>query len=77
MRRFAVNLDPGEGDLSPATEGELRQTFAGLPVDYQAGVATAANEVEEGRRELWQAFWALALAVLMAEQFLAWRFGRA
>ncbi len=77
VRRFAVNLDAGESDLTPAPEDALRTVFSGLPVEYVAGVASADDEADEGRRELWPAFLALAMAVLMLEQFLAWRFGRA
>lgn len=76
-RRVAVVLDANESDLRPALEDELRPMFGALPVEYVAGVPQRDDDADEGRRELWPGVLILALCVLMGEQFLAWRFGRA
>jgi len=76
-RRYAVNVDAAESDLSPAAEDELRAALAGVDVEYIAKVPDAADSSDEGRREIWPGMLVLALIVLMVEQFLAWRFGRA
>ncbi len=76
-RHFAVNLDTTESDLSPAGPEELHRALAGVPVEYVRGVSDAADSTDQGRQEMWPLFLALAMGVLMLEQFLAWRFGRA
>ena len=76
VRRFAVNVNPDESDLVPASEPELRATLSGVDVQYIAGVPEAQNATDEGRREIWPGVLIMALAVLMVEQALAWRFGR-
>jgi len=75
-RRVAVTLDPRESDLAPALEEDLRRAFGPVPVEYVAGVPARTDEGDEGRREIWPGLLVMALAVLMLEQFLAWRFGR-
>lgn len=75
-RRFAVNVDSAESDLTPAAPDELRASLAGVEIAYIEGVPEAEDDNDEGRREIWPAMLIFALAVLMLEQFLAWRFGR-
>ena len=75
-RRFAINVDSGESDLTPAAEDELRASLSGVEIAYIAGVPEAEDANDEGRREIWPAMLIFALVILMIEQFLAWRFGR-
>ncbi len=76
IRRFAVNVDARESDLTPATEQDLRQSLDGLQVEYIDGVAMASDETDSGRKELWPMLLVAAMGLLMVEQMLAWRFGR-
>ncbi|GJM23652.1 MAG: membrane protein [Phycisphaerae bacterium] len=75
-RRFAVNVDARESDLSPATEDDLRRSLDGLIVEYIEGVAIETDETEGGRKELWPMLLVAAMSLLMIEQVMAWRFGR-
>jgi hypothetical protein len=75
-RMVAVNPDPTESDLSPATEPDLRQALHEIPFEYVAGLDALDRAGEESRTELWQAVLLAALAVLMCEQLLGWWFGR-
>ncbi len=76
IRRFAVNVDEQESDLSPATEEDLRRSLDGLKVEYIQGIAMASDEADGGRKELWPMLLIAAMGLLMIEQVMAWRFGR-
>ncbi|HTR97030.1 MAG TPA: BatA and WFA domain-containing protein [Candidatus Acidoferrales bacterium] len=70
---FAVNPDPRESDLSPATENELLAAFpAGRALVLHPG-DDLARRVREARfgRELWPLFTLLALLLLVAETLVA------
>lgn len=76
---FAVNLDTAESDLTPLTHDELRgSVFSGVPFVYQTNwsgpehrAAGRASHPGALHMELLYA----ALALLLAETFLAWRLG--
>ncbi|MFH1687579.1 MAG: BatA domain-containing protein [bacterium] len=71
--RFALNLPPGEGDLS-AADGEQWAAALGL-TDYHvlasdADVTEAISELRVGR-ELWQLFLWIAFGLLVVEMLLS------
>ncbi len=76
IQSVAVNVDPRESDLTPATEADLRQSLHEIPLTYIDGLGSLEQVGEEARRELWRTVLAAALIVLMGEQFLAFLFGR-
>lgn len=75
-RVFAVNLDPAESDLTPATETDLRRSLREMPFTYVSGLESLDLAGEEARRELWKTVLWTAFAVLMFEQTLGWWFSR-
>jgi hypothetical protein len=76
VRRFAVNVDSRESDLSPANEQDLRRSLDGLKVEYIEGIAMEMEGTDGGRKELWPMLLVAAMGLLMIEQVMAWRFGR-
>jgi hypothetical protein len=72
----AVNLDPREGDLTAATQEDLRRALPDVPFEYVTSVEQIEDLDETGRQELWPAFLIAALAVLIGEQGLAFWFGK-
>lgn len=72
-RRFAVNVDPMEGDLRRVARADLRREFGDAPIEFLdegGGVA-----VRGGRTEVaWYLAWIVAF-VLGVEQWCAGRFG--
>jgi hypothetical protein len=79
MTRFAVNVDPAEGDLRQieGAEAALATFFPGAAVEL-AGAAREREEgkEEEGRGEFWRALAAACLGFLLAESALAAFVGR-
>lgn len=75
MQYATVNPDPSESDLAPATEAELRDGAEKLSVDVIKDPAELAAVADEGRTEFWWPLMLIVVAMLMAEQGLAWRFG--
>jgi len=75
-RLIAINLDPREGDLTIADEEELRSALSGLSFDYLTSAAALDELDQGGRRELWPFFLVAAVTALVAEQALAFWFGR-
>jgi hypothetical protein len=71
--RFALNMDPAEGNLAAVDPGQLT-AVTGIP-DLQviAGDATMASVIDQLRhgRELWQLFLWLALGLLVVEMLVA------
>ncbi len=73
--QVAVNVDPGEGDITPAARARIEQAFAGAafalvgPDDEGAILGRA----EGGRTELWRTCLYALFAALLLEQLLAWR----
>jgi hypothetical protein len=76
VRLVAVNPDARESDLTRAGEDALRQAAGELPIDYIRGVEQLTDTAGEARTELWRVFLFAAVLVLMAEQMLAWLWGR-
>jgi hypothetical protein len=75
-RVVTVNLDPGESDLSPAKETDLRRAHPNLRFDYMDGIDQLGGMGGETRTEFWRALLFVAAAVLMTEQVLAFYWGR-
>ena len=75
--RFAVNVDPKESDLRAVAEQTIRDAFGGHPFEVIGAQASLEETVLRSRygRELWKACLILALALLMAEMWVA-RTGR-
>jgi hypothetical protein len=76
VRMVAVNPDPAESDLTPATEPDLRQALHEMPFEYFDGIDALDEAGDESRKELWPVVLLAVLVLLMGEQFLGWRFGR-
>ncbi len=76
---FAVNLDTAESDLTPLGHDELRgNVFSGVPFVYQTDWAgpehrAAGRASHPGALHLELLY--AALALLLAETFIAWRLG--
>lgn len=76
VRLIAVNTDPRESDLTMADETELRKAMGNLKFEYIRGLEELATGSDEKRTEIWPLCLALAVVLLMSEQFLAWKWGR-
>ncbi len=72
----AVNVDPQESDLTPATENDLRRAFPRVPFEYFNGIDQLSGSGGEGRTEFWRVFLVAAALFLMTEQSLAWYWGK-
>lgn len=71
--RFAVRIDAGEGDPTPASADRLARAFSGARlrvVEPQTSAAAAVRE-SRGGRELWRLALGLALASLIGEAVVA------
>ena len=76
VRYAAVNVDPVESDLRKATESELTASpDPKLKIQYFDDVAKLVRDDDTGRTEFWWPLLVAAIGVLMAEHFLACRFG--
>ncbi|MDO8631096.1 MAG: hypothetical protein Q7R41_11450, partial [Phycisphaerales bacterium] len=76
IRLAAVNVDPTESDLTMAADEVLGRTMGGMPFEYVRGLDQLAGAAGEARTELWTPLLLAAMAALMAEQSLAWWWGR-
>jgi hypothetical protein len=76
IRLAAVNVDPTESDLTMAADEVLGRTMGGVPFEYVRGLDQLAGAAGEARTELWTPLLLAAMAALMAEQSLAWWWGR-
>ncbi|HUU97397.1 MAG TPA: BatA domain-containing protein [Phycisphaerae bacterium] len=75
-RPLCVNLDPTESDLARARRDELNAALGGVPHEFvQAGESFPGGD-QQARRELWPGLLLVLGVVLLAEQGLAWWFGR-
>ncbi|MGE0481987.1 MAG: BatA domain-containing protein [Phycisphaerae bacterium] len=75
-RPLCVNLDPAESDLAVASAADLDAALVGVPHEL-VGVADGfLRDDQPARRELWSSVLAALVLVLLAEQALAWWFGR-
>ena len=75
-RPLCVNLDPRESDLRSAPQAELDGALGGVPHTYVEAAAGFGDQSGLTKRELWPTVLGVLLALLMAEQALAWWFGR-
>ena len=73
---FAANIDPAEGDLTPADRGVLQRDLEETGAQFVDGGSYLERGDAGGRVELWRALAIALLVVLCAEQLLAWVFGR-
>jgi hypothetical protein len=71
-----VNVDAAESDLAVATAGELDAALGPISHEYLPAADAFGREQEPSRRELWPTILTIVVIVLMAEQVLAWWFGR-
>lgn len=76
IRLAAVNVDPTESDLTMAADELLGRTMGGVPFEYVRVLDQLAGAAGEAKTELWTPFLLAAMAALMAEQSLAWWWGR-
>ena len=75
-RPLCVNLDPTESDLARARRDELDAALGDVPHEFvQAGESFPGGD-QQARRELWPGLLLVLGVVLLAEQGLAWWFGR-
>ena len=76
-RSVAVNVDARESDLAKMAQAELEAVMPdGLNVTYVRNQALSDTEMSQARQEYWPTALICLIAVLMAEQSLAWWFGR-
>ncbi len=75
-RLFAANLDPAEGDLTPADPATLQRDLEAAGVELVSGSQYFGEATAGGRAELWRLVAVLLLVGLGVEQGLAWMFGR-
>ncbi len=73
---FAVNIDPLEGNLTPAGQAALQQSLDDANVKLVRGEALLVNVGDSGRAEMWRWILIVLLGTLALEQTLAWAFGR-
>ncbi|MCO6438252.1 MAG: BatA domain-containing protein [Phycisphaerae bacterium] len=76
VRMVPVNLDARESDLRMAGEPELRRAMPEPAFEYIVGLEGLDARSGDTRVELWRGLWVLVIVVLMAEQVLAFRWGR-
>jgi len=75
-RPLCVNLERTESDLARARRDELDTALGGVPHEFvQAGESFPGGD-QQARRELWPGLLLVLGVVLLAEQGLAWWFGR-
>jgi len=75
-RLFAANIDPTEGNLTPVNLSALRSDLSEANVQIVEGQGYFGEGDSGGRVELWRTIAIALLLVLVAEQTLAWLFGR-
>ena len=74
-RYAAVNPDPRESNLQPASKAELSKALTELPFEFIADPAILADQSVGARLEMWWPLLLAAIVVLLAEHSLAWWFG--
>jgi hypothetical protein len=77
---FAVNIDTEEADLARMNEAELRALLPGVPFKFQTSAAVdrlLGSEASDAKGiEIWPYLLMAALALLLIESVLAYRFGK-
>ncbi|MEZ6195697.1 MAG: BatA domain-containing protein [Planctomycetota bacterium] len=76
-RLFAVNVDPGESDLTRAADGWLTMHFGSELIEVVRDLDKLGDEAEgASRSSLWRTLLYVLLGVLVLETVLAWRIDR-
>ena len=77
-RHFSVNLNYGESDLSPLSRKDIKTIKSFLPIHFTKNYNTLINRAneEEGVKEWWRYFIYIAMILILAELFIAWRFSK-
>jgi uncharacterized membrane protein len=72
---LAVNVDPGEGDLTRALPEQVKAGLEGVSIEFRTGSEESALlTITDGTRtELWRTFLLALFCVFLLEQVLAWR----
>ena len=71
-RRYAVNVDPAEGDLKTATAEQIAAGLAGVKYQYDQAAAFQSAPGEIAGSNLGEAMLYGLVLLLIAEQLLAW-----
>lgn len=74
-RRACVNLDPRESNLHSANKEQLQAALPDVRFTLVQEIDSLIADSQALRTEMWWPLLLLAVAVLMAEQSLAWWFG--
>lgn len=72
-RLLAVNLDPRESDLTPASPRELEAAAGRIPLTFVSDADRFLTGRNRARNEIWTGLLAAVAALLMLEQLFAWR----
>lgn len=76
---FAVNVDPGEGDLRPVTADDFERALGVTAAPFDVDERFRSLESQPGAargQEYWRGVMWVVLGLLVAETILAWLFGR-
>jgi hypothetical protein len=76
VRLAAVNVDARESDLGSSREDELRRAMPDVPFEYIQGLAQLPSATGESKVEFWKPALLTLGSLLLAEQMLAWWWGR-
>ncbi len=71
-RRFAVNVDPEEGNLKALSGEQLAEGLKGVDYRYQQAAGFGYEVGESKGENIWLWILALLILLLIAEQILAW-----
>lgn len=74
-RRACVNLDPRESNLGPVNREQLQAALPDVRFTLVQDIDSLMADNQTLRTEMWWPLLLMAVAVLMAEQSLAWWFG--
>ena len=72
VRRYAVNVDPVEGDLATLSGEQLAARLEGVPYDYRQAAEFGTEGPQEAGYNLGTALLYVLVVLLLVEQILAW-----
>ena len=72
VRRFAVNVDPAEGDMKQISRAQLDARLEGVRFDYQQASRFQYSSPDLGIASLSQFLFYALIVLLVCEQVLAW-----
>lgn len=76
LGHFAVNVDPGEGDLRREEPAAMKSFLSGLGIRFHTAGAEGASPVRgHGGKEYWKEIVFVLLLLMGVEMFFAYRFG--